>query len=96
MSKQTTQPLWQLMLKARKSSDDVALSCEDCFLILEYLADTREQIGADIDFLRKIASNHLSCCPDCRQYYQKRLEKLHQMQLELEPDPKKQLPQFPD
>jgi predicted anti-sigma-YlaC factor YlaD len=62
------------------SGDDVALNCDDCFLILEYLAETHHEIEADAEILRTMASKHLSCCPDCRQYYLQRLEQLEEMQ----------------
>lgn len=80
MSGQTVQPLWQILLLARKENEGVTLSCDDCFLILEYLADTQHKIGADVDFLRMIASKHLSCCPDCNHYYLQRLEQLEKKQ----------------
>ena len=80
MSTKSIQPLWQLLLKARSLSEDVTLNCDECFLILEYLADIKQQIGADIEFLRTLARRHLSCCPDCREYYLRRLEQLERIQ----------------
>jgi len=77
-SRKTVRPLWQLLLLARNASEGVTLSCDDCFLILEYLADTNHKNGADADFLGMIARKHLSCCPDCRQFYLQRLEQLEQ------------------
>ena len=78
VSRQTARPLWQILLLARNGDEGVTLTCEDCFLILEYLADTHHKIETDADFLRTIAGKHLSCCPDCGQYYQQRLEQLEQ------------------
>ena len=80
MTVETNRPLWQLLLKARSGGDDVKLNCQDCFLILEFLADIHHNLGTDIKFLRELASKNLSCCPDCRQFYLKRLEELQQMQ----------------
>jgi hypothetical protein len=76
MSKQTLRPLWRLLILVRNANDEVILTCDDCFQILEYLADTHHKIWPDDDFLRMIANKHLSCCPDCHQYYLKKLEQL--------------------
>ena len=80
MFHQTVLPLWQILLRSTNSGDDVTLNCDDCFLILEYLAETHHEIGVDAEILRTIANKHLSCCPDCRQYHLQRLEQLEEMQ----------------
>ena len=80
MFHQTVLPLWQILLRSMNSGDGLTLNCDDCFLILEYLAETHHGNGADVEILRTIAINHLSCCPDCRQYYLQRLEQLEEMQ----------------
>lgn len=76
----TGQSLWQILLQVAASEGTATLNCDDCFSILEYLAETKHQIGADIDLLHKIARKHLSCCPDCRQHYLAKLEELEQNQ----------------
>jgi len=88
-SRPTPKPLWQILLKTSSSNEDVILNCDDCFLILEYLADTHQEIEADIALLRSAASKHLSCCPDCREYYLTRMDQLEKMQLALEGNIKK-------
>jgi len=80
MPKEEIRPLWRLLLAATIQKEGVSLSCDDCFAILEYLADLRARVGVSIDLLRMLARNHLSCCPNCRKYYLQRLEQLESMQ----------------
>ena len=80
MSAETIRPLWWLLLKARSGGSDVELNCDDCFLILEYLADMQQNLSADFEFIRDLARKHLTCCPDCHGLYQKRLRQLEQIQ----------------
>lgn len=69
-----TRPLWEI-LAASSSSDDTQLTCDECFAILEYLADEATQ-GADPQILLQTARRHLAHCPDCRQHYEERLSRL--------------------
>ena len=70
------QPLWQILLKATNLGEDAILNCDECFSILEYLAETTRQIEGDINLFYQIARRHLSRCPDCREYYLAQLDQL--------------------
>ena len=68
-------PLWQLLLRTADPRQPPNLTCADCFMILEYLAD----IATDHDdrpALIQKARHHLTACPDCQTYYQQRLDEL--------------------
>lgn len=67
-------PFWQTLVAA-DSGENIALTCDECFIILEYLAEEAAE-GADLQTLQKAAQHHLSHCPDCREHYLKRLIEL--------------------
>ena len=71
-------PLWKLLLQTTRSNQTATLTCSDCFAILEYLADI-EIVNTDRQILLKTARKHLNACPDCRDYYQRRLVALEQI-----------------
>ena len=67
-------PLWQLLIEAGKRP----LSCPECYLILEYLADTlpHNENGFNPAELHEAIDKHLSTCPDCHHYYQQQIDEL--------------------
>jgi hypothetical protein len=66
--------LWQILVAA-DSEETAALSCDDCFAILQFLADEAVR-GADLGTLREALRRHLEHCPDCRAHHLKRLNQL--------------------
>ena len=68
-------PLWQLLLGTAVTRNTPPLTCSDCFAILEYLADISQANSGKTKLIQK-ARRHLAACPDCRTYYQKRLDEL--------------------
>lgn len=63
------------MLVAADSGGTVSLTCDECFAILEYLADEAAN-GADPRILREAVRRHLEHCPDCREHHRLRLSAL--------------------
>ena len=76
------QPLWQLLLES--GSGKRPLSCSECFAILEYLAGVvpRDEDGYDTAVLQQAADQHLTTCPDCRRYYEERLQELEELDID--------------
>lgn len=72
-------PLWQLMLDAAQKRP---LSCEECFVLFEYLADflPRDENGFVPEALQRAVDRYLSSCPDCRDYYWQRLMEMEAIQ----------------
>lgn len=70
-----TRALWQILVAA-DSEAAAELSCDECFAILEYLADEAVR-GADLGALREALRRHLEHCPDCREHYRRRLSEMH-------------------
>ena len=70
----TNRALWQILVAA-DSGPAVALTCDECFAILEYLADEAAN-GADLRILRESLRRHLEHCPDCQEHYLLRLSAL--------------------
>ena len=68
-------PLWKILIQTATPNAQTPLSCADCFAILEYLADV-DVAGADRNMLVRAAQKHLATCPDCQEYYQRRLLEL--------------------
>ena len=69
-----TRPVWEI-LAASSSKDDTQLTCDECFAVLEYLANEATE-GADPQALLQIARRHLVHCPDCREHHEQRLSRL--------------------
>ncbi len=69
-----TRPLWEI-LAVSSSKDDTQLTCDECFAVVEYLAD-EATAGADPQALLQTARRHLIHCPDCREHRERRLSRL--------------------
>ena len=63
-----SEPLWQLLLK-RPS----ALSCPECFAVIEFYAGILAQRGPDV--LPRVLE-HLQGCPSCPGEYDRSLQRL--------------------
>lgn len=63
--------IWDLW----RQGDASPLTCDECFRLLEALADLAAQ-GADPAFLRAALRRHLRRCPDCRRHHLRRLAEL--------------------
>ena len=59
--------LWQISLRATAS--DQPLSCDDCFVFLDYLSDLLAE-GLDPRAILPIAKKVTQRCPSCREEYQ--------------------------
>ncbi|MFC1879755.1 hypothetical protein ACFLZW_07555, partial [Chloroflexota bacterium] len=66
-------PFWRILMLAAESGARMALNCDECFAILEYLADAAVR-GADDDYLIDAVRRHLNRCPTCREHHLKRLQ----------------------
>jgi hypothetical protein len=64
MSK-VSRPLWQLLLLTSASKASIQLTCEECFVLLEYDAELLAS-GAALDEIRPAVSYHLSLCSECQ------------------------------
>jgi predicted anti-sigma-YlaC factor YlaD len=51
------------------------LNCDECFVVLEYLAE-EAVYGATEKNLRMAIRRHLDQCPDCREHHLQRLAEL--------------------
>lgn len=78
MTLSRVRPLWAILLKASRPSRGGTLDCDECFSILEYLADTMHHQNTEVSLLVKTIRQHLSGCPDCRQYFLEKLKHLEQ------------------
>ncbi len=67
--------LWQLLIQAPNLKDDIHLTCNECFTLLEYDADLLVA-GAHFDELQPAIRNHLALCSECQVEMAARLEKL--------------------
>ncbi len=76
-----SRPLWQLLLEVRKdATPQRPFTCDECFTVLEYLAEafSQETAVAQQDQLHEAIKQHLAVCPDCQMHYQARLEAMEQ------------------
>ena len=72
---QQHRPLWQLLTTVSQPEELANLSCEECFTLFEFLAEEAYQDKRN-PRLRKLMRDHFTFCPDCRLFYEKRLEAL--------------------
>jgi hypothetical protein len=70
-----TRPLWQLLMSSHNRDPDESLTCDECFVVLEYYA---EQLVAGIDpeVLRQPVRHHLARCSKCRKNFSNWLDRL--------------------
>jgi len=73
-------PLWQILTPAAHSPN-TTLTCDECFVALEYLAD-RINAGADLQVVWQAAQRHLARCPDCREHHLQRIRELESQLVE--------------
>ena len=67
--------LWQLLIETRNIKDNIHLTCDECFMLLEYDADLLVA-GSRFDELQPAIRNHLALCSECQVELADRLEKL--------------------
>jgi predicted anti-sigma-YlaC factor YlaD len=61
--------LWQVLLHATADHDD-PLSCEECFVLMDYLADLLST-GHPADLVLAMGEKYLQRCPECRQEHRR-------------------------
>lgn len=69
----SNRPLWRIWLEITGISHLTSLTCAECYAVLEYLADA-DLAGIDHETLFQAARQHLADCPDCQEFYRKRLD----------------------
>jgi hypothetical protein len=62
---ETSRSLWQLLLLTRDTDKPAQLTCEECFVLLEYDAELLTS-GANLNEIRPAISRHLSRCSGCK------------------------------
>lgn len=70
-----TAKLWQLLIKIETLEPGDMLTCTDCFAIMELLLLAAE-LALDFDQLQRLAQDHLTHCPGCRERLWHRLQQL--------------------
>lgn len=67
--------LWQILLKIIPARSNPPLTCDECFILLDHLA---EQLagGTALDSLLQAIHRHLAHCPECREHHLQRLREL--------------------
>jgi hypothetical protein len=66
--------LWQALLHAVEEEDD-PLSCDECFVMLDYLSDMLAS-GYPRNQVLAIADKYLRRCPDCHEELVREVEEL--------------------
>ena len=59
--------------KDQRFRDYEALTCNECFAVLELLAEAA-RMGIDLDRLEQLARQHMAKCPECQDQFKKRLD----------------------
>ena len=70
-----TRPFWKILVVAAEHGARVPLNCDECFIILEYLAEAAVH-GAEEYYLRDAVRQHIESCPKCREHHLQRLNEL--------------------
>jgi len=81
-------PLWQLLLELKTAvRAKRPFSCIECFTLLEYLAEflskrtafNRKKSKKEETLLHNAVQQHLDVCPNCRAYFQTRLQEMEKL-----------------
>ena len=67
--------LWQVLLKLKPDRPDAALSCDECFTLLDYVAEQLAGGAAIMDYSQAIRQ-HLAHCLGCQEHHLQRLNDL--------------------
>lgn len=70
--------LWELLLRIRKIKSNEALTCSECFAVIDLLVEGVE-LGVELSQLEKMANRHLASCSHCQQQLDDRLRRLEAM-----------------
>lgn len=73
--KSKARPFWKILIVAAEHDAKATFNCDECFAILEYLAEVAVK-GAEERYLLEAVGRHLDCCPDCREHHLQRLKEL--------------------
>lgn len=66
--------LWQVLLHATADQKE-PLSCEECFVLMDYLADLLST-GHPADLVLAMGEKYLKRCPECRQEHRQAMAEL--------------------
>lgn len=72
-------PLWQVLITFKDSSASNSLNCDECFLIMEHLAD-EALAGVNEEELKSAIKQHLRYCLDCQEHHLQRLSEIEEKQ----------------
>ena len=78
-------PFWQILIIAAQHGAYVPLNCDECFQILEFLADEAVR-GVEERYLVRAVRNHLDRCPECREHHLQRLREIEAIYYALDGD----------
>ncbi|MBI4670308.1 MAG: hypothetical protein HY741_01395 [Chloroflexi bacterium] len=70
--------LWEILRATNDPQDRTVLTCDECFAIMEYLADCAVA-GAKREAIFAAAQKHLARCPDCRIEHAERIQALEKL-----------------
>ena len=68
------EPLWQVLLHATADQQD-PLSCEECFVVMDYLADLLST-GHPAQHVLSMGEKYLQRCPECREEHRRAMAEL--------------------
>jgi hypothetical protein len=72
---QNQRPIWQILTDAAEPGSEVTLTCDECFAIMEHLADQAVR-GVDPDMIHTAIRRYIAHCPDCNEHHKQRLAEL--------------------
>jgi hypothetical protein len=67
--------IYEILLQASAPGNEITLSCDECFILMEYLADLNG-VALSPDAIKKALLKHFDHCPGCYQHHLKRLNEL--------------------
>jgi Zn finger protein HypA/HybF involved in hydrogenase expression len=65
-------PIWQLLLDLKLAAPG-ELDCEECYILLTYLADLAGD-GVEESVLKTAVKQHIRVCPRCSSHFRMRLK----------------------
>lgn len=69
--------LFEILIRSSMPGNDITLTCDECFVVMEYFADLVFD-DVSLDDIRTTLIKHIKHCPDCREHHLQRLREIEE------------------
>jgi hypothetical protein len=69
--------LFEILIRSSLPGNDITLTCDECFVVMEYFADLALE-DFSLDDIKITLIKHINHCPDCREHHLHRLKEMEE------------------